>query len=300
MRVADPITAAKVARPCQGARRHAPLGAVPALVSAALVCLAVAGAAGCRLVQSSGAAPRRLAEARRLSSEGLAAVGQQDYAGAETLLAEAVKRCPSDAEARRHYAAVLWQRGERPAARAQIEEGLRIAPDDGATLLAGGRMALEMGLLDDADRMADAALRATPRSAEVWHLHGRVALARGRHEEALADFHRGLALAPDDRALLLDAAETYRHLGLPQRALATLAHLSDSYGPAATPGLVLGLEGMAQEALGRTDEACESYRAALSRGGAPADTAERLANLTAAGPAGAAATGLSRRSSSVR
>ncbi|MFN9959358.1 MAG: tetratricopeptide repeat protein, partial [bacterium] len=102
----------------------------------------------------------------------MAAVGQQDYAGAETLLAEAVKRCPSDAEARRHYAAVLWQRGERPAALAQVEEGLRIAPDDGATLLAGGRMALEMGLLDDADRMAEAALRAAPRSAEAWHLHG--------------------------------------------------------------------------------------------------------------------------------
>lgn len=292
----DPPSAATVARPCRGARG----GAARARVALLLLSLALPMAGGCRLVHSSGAAPRRLAEARRLSSEGLAAVGQQDYAGAESLLAEAVKRCPSDAEARRHYAAVLWQRGERAAARAQIEEGLRIAPDDGATLLAGARMALEMERLDEAERMADAALRATPRSAEAWHLHGRVALARGLPEDALADFHRGLALDPDDRALLLDAAETYRHLGLPQRALATLARLADCYGPAATPGLVLGLEGLAQESLGRTDEACESYRAALARGGAPPETAARLAQLTAAPAAGGAPTEVSRRSSSVR
>ena len=299
----DPTSAAKVARPCRRGRGHARAGALPTLqplLSASMLLVALPLAAGCRLVHSSGAAPRKLAEARRLSSEGLAAVGQQDYAGAESLLAEAVKRCPSDAEARRHYAAVLWQRGERAAARAQLEEGLRIAPNDGATLLAGAGMALEMGNLDDAERMADAALRATPRSAEAWKIHGRVALARGRHDEALADFHRGLALAPDDRALLLDAAEIYRHQGLPQRALATLARLADSYGPAATPGLVLGLEGMAQEALGRTDEACESYRAALARGGAPPETAERLAALTAAATSGSAPIEVSRRSSSVR
>jgi len=260
--------------------------ALPGLAVAILPLLVVV-AGGCRLVQSSGATPRRLAEARRLSNEGLVAVEQRDYAGAETLLSEAVKRCPTDVDARRHYAAVLWQRGERQAARSQIDEALRIAPDDEETCLAGGRMALESGSLDDAERLSNEALRAAPRSASAWHLHGQVALARGRHEAALADFHHGLALAPDDRGLLMDTAETYRHLGRPQRALATLARLSDAYGPASTPGLVLSLEGMAQEALGRPDEARESYRTALARGGAPADTADRLARLGGVPPAAA-------------
>jgi tetratricopeptide (TPR) repeat protein len=185
---------------------------------------------------------------------------------------------------------VLWQRGERMEAVAQINEGLRLSPDDVALCLAGGRMTLELGLLDDADRLAGAALRAGPQSAEAWHLRGQVALARGQDEAALADFHRGLSLVPDDQSLLLDTAEVYRRLGRPQRALATLAALAESYGPQQAPGLVLALEGMAQEALGRVDDATESYRAALARGGAPAETAARLARLEA-GPGAAGGEG---------
>lgn len=254
------------------------------LVGAVLAVVVVTTGSGCRLVHRHGAVPQQqLAEARRLSNEGLSAADQQDLAGAEVLLGQAVKRCPTDIDARRHYAAVLWQRGERMKAVEQINEALRLAPDDVALCLAGGRMTMELGLLDDADRLAGAALRAAPQSADTWHLQGQVALARGRDEAALADFHHGLAIAPDDRGLLLDTAEVYRRLGRPRRALSTLAALGESYGPQQTPGLVLALEGMALEALGRPEDARDTYRAALSRGGAPADTAERLANLDRAG-----------------
>ena len=261
----------------------------------ALVAVAIlASGSGCRLVNRHSAAPQQqLAEARRLSNEGLSAADQQDLAGAEMLLSRAVKRCPTDIDARRHYATVLWQRGERMEAVGQINEALRLAPDDVPLCLAGGRMTMELGLLDDADRLAVAALRAAPQSADAWHLHGQVALARGQDEAALADFHHGLAIAPDDRGLLLDTAEVYRRLGRPRRALSTLAALGESYGPQQTPGLVLALEGMALEALGRTEEARDSYRAAIARGDAPADTAERLANLRtpeSAGPVAATAT----------
>lgn len=257
--------------------------AVRAVVAVAIL----ATGTGCRLVNRHSAAPQQqLAEARRLSNEGLSAADQQDLAGAEALLSRAVKRCPTDIDARRHYATVLWQRGERMEAVGQINEALRLAPDDVPLCLAGGRMTMELGLLDDADRLAVAALRAAPQSADAWHLHGQVALARGQDEEALADFHHGLAIAPDDRGLLLDTAEVYRRLGRPRRALSTLAALGESYGPQQTPGLVLALEGMALEALGRIEEARDSYRAAIARGDAPADTTERLANLRAAESAG--------------
>ena len=252
---------------------------MPGAVRIALPVLVVLASAGCRLVNRHTPVPQQLAEARRLSNEGLSAADNQDLAGAESLLFQAVKRCPTDIDARRHYASVLWQRGERMEAVGQINEGLRLSPDDVALCLAGGRMTLELGLLDDADRLAAAALRTAPQSAESWHLRGQVALARGQDEVALADFHRGLSIDPDDRGLLLDTAEVYRRLGRPQRALSTLSALAESYGPQQTPGLVFALEGMAQEALGRPDDARESYRAALSRGGAPADTAARLAQL---------------------
>jgi tetratricopeptide (TPR) repeat protein len=264
-------------------------------VSVGVVLGIVAMGSGCRLVNRHSAVPQQqLAEARRLSNEGLSAADQQDLAGAETLLSQAVKRCPTDIDARRHYASVLWQRGERMEAVEQINEALRLAPEDVPLCLAGGRMTMELGLLDDADRLAIAALHAAPQSADAWHLRGQVSLARGQDETALAEFHHGLAIAPDDRGLLLDTAEVYRRLGRPRRALSTLAALGESYGPQQTPGLVLALEGMALEALGRTDDARDSYQAAIARGGAPADTAERLANLdvrSAAGPVAAAPSG---------
>jgi len=255
--------------------------ALPATLSplaAAAIVLVVVGS-GCRLEPRGGPVPQEVAEARRLSHEGLSAADQKDLGRAEVLLNRAVKSCPTDIEARRHYADVLWKRGERVEAVTQIAEALRLSPGETDLCITGGRMYLELGLLDDADRLANSAVQGSPSSAEAWHLHGEVALARGRAEEALADFHRSLAITPDAYDVLLQTAEVYRRLGRPQRSLSTLAVLSESYDPQQTPGAVLALEGLAQEALGRREDALESYRLAIARGGAPLDTAQRLAAL---------------------
>jgi len=252
-------------------------------VAAAAIVIAVLGS-GCRLMPR-GPVPQDLATARRLSNQGLSAADQNDLVRAEGLLERAVKSCPTDIEARRHYADVLWKRGERMEAVTQIAEALRLAPGDVPLCIEGGRMYMELGLLDDADRLAGDAVAGAPRSADAWHLRGQVALARGRDEEALADFHRALAIAPDDRAVLFDTADVYRRLNRPQRALATLAILGETYGPNQTPANVLALEGMAQESLGRRIDALESYRAALARGGASPDIERRVAALTGTDPA---------------
>ena len=245
----------------------------------AAAALAVVTGAGCRLIPRSGPVPQEVADARRLCNEGLSAADRKDLLRAEGLLEQAVKNCPTDVDARRHYADVLWQRGERVAAVTQIAEALRLSPGDTSLCIDGGRMYMELGLLDDADRLSREAVRVAPRSEKAWRLHGQVALARGRPEEALADYHRALAIAPDDRELILDTAEIYRRLGRPQRALATLAILGESYPPNQTPPQVLALEGMAQEALDRPTDAIESYRQAVARGLESQDVATRLAKL---------------------
>ena len=256
-----------------------------ARISSVTVCgiaaaaLAIVTGAGCRLIPRSGPVPQEVADARRLCNEGLSAADRKDLLRAEGLLEQAVKNCPTDVDARRHYADVLWQRGERMAAVTQIAEALRLSPGDTILCIDGGRMYMELGLLDDADRLSREAVRVAPRSEKAWRLHGQVALARGRPEEALADYHRALAIAPDDRELILDTAEIYRRLGRPQRALATLAILGESYPPNQTPPQVLALEGMAQEALDRPTDAIESYRQAVARGLDSQDVATRLARL---------------------
>ncbi|MFM8704992.1 MAG: tetratricopeptide repeat protein [Planctomycetia bacterium] len=239
----------------------------------------VALGSGCRLLPRGGPVPQDVADARRLCNEGLSAADRKDLLRAEGLLEQAVKNCPTDVDARRHYADVLWQRGERMAAVTQIAEALRLSPGDTGLCIDGGRMYMELGLLDDADQLAREAVRMAPRSDKAWRLHGQVTLARGRPEQALADFHRALAIAPDERDLILETAEVYRRLGRPQRALATLAILGESYPPNQTPPQVLALEGMAQEALERPTDAIESYRHAMARGLESPDITARLAKL---------------------
>jgi tetratricopeptide (TPR) repeat protein len=246
-------------------------------------------AVGCSLVPRRGPVTPELADARRLSNQGLAAADRSDLVRAEGLLEQAVKRCPEDVDARRHYAEVLWRRGLKTEAVTQLSKALAIAPNDPALNVEAGCMYLELGLLDEADRRASEAVRLAARSAAAWHLRGRVALARGQADPALADFHRALAIAPDDRGALLDTAEAYRRLNRPQRALATLAILGETYAPGEIPADVLLLEGLAQEALGRPTDAIDSYRRAVAAGDAPPEAAARLATLDpAAVPAVAA------------
>ena len=237
------------------------------------------GTSGCRLVRGLNPVPEEQAAARRLCNQGLSAADQEDLVRAETLLERAVKACPTDVDARQHYADVLWKRGSKVEAVAQINKAIELSPGDVDLSIQAGRMYLELGLLDDADRLSDEAVLNAPQSAGAWHLHGQVALARGRPDEALGDFHRALAAAPDDRGVLLDTAEVYRRLDRPQRALATLAILGETYGPHQIPPEVLVMEGMAQEALGRRDDALASYRRAIERGDASPQTAARIAAL---------------------
>jgi len=236
---------------------------------------------GCRLVPRRNPAPG-LADARRLSNEGLSAIDRQDLERAEALLARAVKACPVDVDARRHYADLLWRRGERMQAVTQISAALELSPEDAGLCVTGGRMYLQMGLLSDAERLAAEAVRLSPRSADAWHLQGQLAMARGQFAEAIQDFHRGVALAPDHPGLLEDTAEAYLRLDRPRRALATLAILGESQGTGPLPTRVLLMEAAAQEAIGRIDDAIDGYRQALARDDAPPAVAARLAALEAA------------------
>ncbi len=257
--------------------------AEPAGRHVAMFCAALLVAnAGCRLVSRRGPVPSDLADARRLCNEGLVAADRDDLARAESLLARAVKSCPTDIDARRHYADVLWKRGERTAAVGQVAAALDLSPADPGLCVEAGRMYLALGLLNDAERLGSEAVRLAPRSADSWRLRGQVAMARGQFADAVADFHRGLAIAGDDPDLLADTARAYVALGRPRRALATLAILAEQAGAAGPPADLVVLEARAHESLGRTSEAADAWRRAIATGAAPPEATARLAALDAA------------------
>jgi tetratricopeptide (TPR) repeat protein len=205
------------------------------------------------------------------------ALERGDSRMAEGILAQAVDQCPGDPEARRHHAEALWNVGEQTKAIAELDEALRLAPDDDEMRVAAARMRLAVGDLSGARRQADDAVRLNPNSASAWAARGRVQLRNRQPREALADLHRSLGRAPDDREALLDLAECYRQLNQPQRALLALQHVGDTYAPGDEPQQVLWQQALALGALGRHSDAARTLIAARDRGPASSTLLEHLA-----------------------
>ena len=91
-----------------------------------VVLVVATSSVGCRLVPRNGPAPEQVAEARRLSNLGLSASDAGDLLRAEGLLEQAVDHCPTDVDSRKHYAGVLWERGEKMEAVHQKENTCRV------------------------------------------------------------------------------------------------------------------------------------------------------------------------------
>jgi len=226
---------------------------------------------GCRWIRREGPISESLATSRQLTQRGIAAAQRGRADKAESLLADAVKACPADLAARRQYAEVLWRRDARPEAIAQLQAAVRLNSEDATLLVRLAQMQLESGQLEAAWQNAEAALDINPKLASAWAARGRVMRAIGRHRQALADYHRSLGLAPGNQEILLEVAELNQHLGRPQRALATLHALADTYSPGEEPQRVLHLTGLAYMALGRHQEGIEKLAAALIAGDATAE-----------------------------
>lgn len=244
-------------------------------ISAALLLLALLSA-GCRLPGREGPVSQSVADCRRLSQQGVAALEQGKQPTAESLLAKAVAACPVDVEARRHYAESLWRRGAQREAIAQLEEAGRLSADDAAVRTRLAEMRLASGQLELARQDADQAINLDPKLPGAWAIRGGVMRATGQPREALADNLRALSYTPNNRDILLAVAELHRELNRPERALQTLQTLADTYAPGEEPGQVHYLMGLAYVALGRYDDGVESISTAVARG---PSTPEMLCHL---------------------
>ena len=222
-------------------------------------------AVGWRLPSRQGPVPQSVANCRRFSQQGVAALDRGRQQDAEALLVKAVAACPADAEARRHYAEAIWRRGAQREAIAQLEEASRLAGDDATLSTRLAEMYLASGQLERARQDADRAIDLDPRLPGAWAIHGKVMRVAGLTRDALADDLRALGYAPKDRAILLEIAELYRQENQPERALQTLQTLAETYSPGEEPGQVLHLLGLAYAALGRCDDAVENLSLAVAR-----------------------------------
>jgi len=238
--------------------------------------LATVLAAGCQFTGGKGPVSKSLATCRQLSQQGIAAAERGQTARAERLLSQAVSTYPLDPEARRNYANVLWQQGTREEAVAQLKEAARLAGEDATIRVRLAEMYLATDQIGLARHNADLALDLNPKLPTAWAIRGDLTCAEGKLEQALADYHRALGYAPNDRRIMLQIAELYRRMNRPERALATLQSLADRYPPDEEPPQVAHLLGNSLVALGRYEEGIESFSAAIDRSG---PTPELLCSL---------------------
>jgi tetratricopeptide (TPR) repeat protein len=220
--------------------------------------------------------PKSLLECRQLSSRGASAVQRHDLVEAEMLLAKAVETYNLDPEAHRQYAAVLWQRGARKEALAELDHAIELAGDDPVLLVRRAEWHLTLNNLPAAQADAEAALNADPNAATTWLLRARLLLHRGEAEEALAAYHRVLNLEPNQREALFEEAQLHWSLAVSdpqnfqpqlQRALMSVQALLDTYSPGEESAATLLLAGRIHTRLGRYDDATRMLASAARRGG---------------------------------
>ena len=257
--------------PCFRGRRRS-------LLLAAFVCVSPSVLGGCNgWPWREGPVPDSVATCRELSQQAIANMEANRWQDAEGLLNRAVAACPIDPDARRYYAETLSQRGASAEALAQLEEAIRLTPDDTLLVIRAGEICYQMEDYAAARRWAVEAINLDPSAADAWALSGYIYLAEENPRRALADFQRALGYRPEDPELLAAVAEVYLGLGRPGRALLHLQNLSETYLLGEVPPVVIARKADALTALGRYQEAAVHYRSICQEIDPSADGYYRLA-----------------------
>lgn len=120
-----------------------------------------------------------------------------DYATAERLWRDTVRKWPVSARAHNNFASILLERGEAVAGMAELEEALRLDPRYADALLNLSRAELAAGRIEQALVRAEAAQRVELNSAAGWAVVGTVQLAAGQLVAAKTAWLEALRLRPD-------------------------------------------------------------------------------------------------------
>jgi tetratricopeptide (TPR) repeat protein len=141
------------------------------------------------------------------------------------------------------------------------------------------RIGLALDILDDADILLEAVLKLAPDYRAARYDYAMALLRRHKHVQAIAELEKLLQLEPANRAFRTTYATANVGLGEHERALELYRELVVD-APPGTPAAELHLSvAHSLKALGRQQEAIESYRAAAAARPAYGDAYWSLANL---------------------
>lgn len=233
------------------------------------VCV-VSGFAGCACFRREKV-DGNVVSARQLSLQGIDALQRGQWQDAENLFASALQKNPADERAHRHFAEVMWHRGEYKTAIRHMEKSVRFSGGDPGLLVQLGEMYLKHGNIDAAGECADEAIDANNQLSGAWALRGDIHRQRGEPNEAMECYHRAMSFQPHYPHVQMALADLYRQADRPRRALATLSSLASQYPPDQVPQEIEIQRGLALKELGRYQDAVETFAAATQRAEPNAD-----------------------------
>lgn len=252
---------------------------VPRIVSTSLVLLVVMPQAGCRVIRRFGDQNSSVA-ARRLSGQGFQAMHEGRHDEAESHFQSALEVCKTDDRAHWGMAETHWLRGQPDQAIDQMIQAVELSGENPAMLERLGQMHLTTEDFEQADRFSRAAVAADRHSAGAWQLRGDCFAAANRNPDALACYHRAVALAPDSVETHLAIARVYEIQGRHDRTNATLNRLRDQMGDDGVPATVDHLQGLAMKNLGQFDDARRRLTRATEKDPTNVETHLELAALS--------------------
>lgn len=233
---------------------------------------------GCRAINRFGDNSQGI-NARRLSGQGFQAMHEGDWDSAENLFLQALDLSDSDDRARWGLAESYWQRGEQTAAVQQMEQAVELSAGDPKLVQRLGRMYLELGRIEEATHHSIWALDLDRYSAQAWSLRGDCLRASQEPDQALAAYHRALAIQPDFAQAQIETAEIYLSQSRHDRVVATLDRVQDERGLRESPAKVDLLRGIAMQELGRFEDAKRCFARASEKAPDDATPFLRLAEL---------------------
>ena len=229
-----------------------------------LIVLALSHLAGCRAIRNFGNSRQAIA-ARRLSGRGFEAMHDGDWETAETYFSDALDVSRADDRAHWGLAEACWNRHQPEQAIAHMTQAVKMSAGDARMVQRLGRMHFELGNYDAASVHAQTAIEQARDSASAWALQGDCLRQAERHDDALAAYHRALAIQPDYPEVQMQAAEVYHSQQRFDRCLATIDRLQDGTQAEDVPARVDMLQGLAMRQLGRSREARRCFVRAAAK-----------------------------------
>ncbi len=196
-----------------------------------------------------------LVRGRQLSLRGADLLRRSRYDDAQALFHEAIRNCPTDERAHWGYATTLWESNRRTEAVQHMREAVRLSGNNPEYVVRLGEMYLALGDHSAAGEQAEQVLETHRDRADAWALLGDSQSKRSEWNEALESYHRALLLQPDYPRVQLAVAQTYRIVGRPNRALATLDRMIDMHPTACQSGETQLARATTLLDLDRTEEA---------------------------------------------